>query len=92
MKNIAQSSPILDASGEIKVCLYHPENNKLSFGNIYKDSLEGIWKSKQRRNAIEYVRNMKYYNKCQLCCKLFEINRFIDSVKYPDRNLDVNFL
>lgn len=85
-------SPILDASGDFRVCMYHPGNDNFKFGNIYDNNLEYIWNSEKRKNVIKYVRNHNYYKNCQVCCKLFEINKFIDFVKYPDNNLDINFL
>lgn len=85
-------SPILDSNGDLKVCMYHPSDENFKFGNIYTNSVYEIWNSRQRQNVIKYVRNFDYYGKCQMCCKLFEINKFIDFVKNPDSNLDVNFL
>lgn len=85
-------SPILDSNGDVKVCMYHPNNKKFTFGNLYKNSLEDIWNSDNRKKVIEYVRNFKYEGNCQMCCKLTEINKFVDYLKYPDEKLDINFL
>jgi radical SAM protein with 4Fe4S-binding SPASM domain len=85
-------SPILDANGAVKVCLYHPGDENLTFGNLNDKPLEDIWKSEQRQKAISYVREMTYHNKCQMCCKLTEVNKFIDFIKYPDKKLDLNFI
>ncbi len=85
-------SPILDSNGDFKVCMYHPSDTNFTFGNINDDSLYSIWYSDQRQETIDYVRNFEYSGKCQMCCKLFEINKFIDHVKNPDPKLDINFL
>jgi len=84
--------PILDATGEIKVCTYHPMNKKLSFGNIYTSSFKEIWESEQRKEAIEYVRNLDYKSRCQMCCKLSEPNKLIDFLTHPEETKDINFL
>jgi hypothetical protein len=72
--------------------MYHPGDINFTFGNLYDNDLAEIWKSENRKKVIEYVRNFDYYGKCQVCCKLFEINKFLDYVKYPDEKLDINFL
>ena len=84
--------PILDATGEVKVCTYHPMNKKLSFGNIYKSSFKDIWKSDQRKEAIEYVRSLDYKSECQMCCKLAEPNKLLDFLTHPEECKDINFL
>jgi len=84
--------PILDATGEVKVCTYHPLDKNLSFGNIYESTLEQIWGSEQRREAIRYVRSLDYKNRCQMCCKLSEPNKMLDFLKHPEECTDLNFL
>jgi len=84
--------PILDATGEVKVCTYHPMNKHLSFGNIYDFSFKEIWHSEQRRKAIEYVRKLDYKNRCQMCCKLCEPNKLLDFFNHPEETQDINFL
>ena len=84
--------PILDATGEIKVCTYHPNDKRLSFGNIYNSSFKEIWKSDQRKKAIEFVRGLDYKNKCQMCCKLAEPNKLLDFLTHPEETPDINFL
>ena len=85
-------SPILNADGDIKVCMYHPNRKEFSFGNINRTSLMEIWKSDKRQETIEFVRNFDYKNNCQQCCKLYELNKFIDFIKSPSDKLDINFL
>ena len=84
--------PILTAYGEVKVCTYHPTDKKLAFGNIYESSFKDIWHSEQRREAINYVRDLNYKEKCQMCCKLSEPNKLIDFLKHPEEVRDINFL
>lgn len=84
--------PILDATGEIKICTYHPMDKRLSFGNIYKSSFKEIWQSDQRKEAIEFIRSFDYKSKCQMCCKLSEPNKLIDFLTHPEETKDINFL
>ena len=84
--------PILAATGEIKVCTYHPNDPKLTFGNIYNSSFKEIWGSQQRKSAIDYVRKLNYPKKCQMCCKLSEPNKLIDFLKHPEEMVDLDFL
>lgn len=85
-------SPILDSNGDLKVCMYHPGDDDFTFGNIYEKNFFDIWKSEKRKKVVDFLQNFDYINKCQVCCKLFEINKFIDFIKNPDDDLDINFL
>jgi len=84
--------PILNANGDVKVCMYHPNNENFTFGNIYENSLEEIWKSIKRKKSIDFVRKLNYFKYCQVCCKLCEINKFLDFIKNPKDEMDINFL
>lgn len=84
--------PIIDASGNVKVCTYHPDKKELSFGNVYESSFQEIWSSEKRKNAIDFVRKMNYKNECQVCCKCAELNKLIDFIKHPEESQDINFL
>ena len=87
--------PVLDANGNLVVCMYHPDDDRFVFGNIYEyeDNLfESIWKSDKRKHVIEFVRKFNYKKECQACCKLTEINKFIDFVKHPEWGRDIHFL
>jgi GTP 3',8-cyclase len=84
--------PILAATGEVKVCTYHPTDERLTFGNINDTTFRDIWHSDKRKKAIEFTRSMDYKNKCQMCCKLSEPNKLIDYLKHPEEIKDLNFL
>lgn len=85
-------SPILDAGGDIKICMYHPNRSEFSFGNINNSTFLEIWNGEQRKPAIEFVRNLDYSKNCQMCCKLCELNKFVDFIKNPNPGMDINFL
>jgi len=84
--------PILAATGEVKVCTYHPNDSSLTFGNINESSFNDIWKSEQRQEALKAVRALNYKEKCQMCCKLSEPNKLIDFLNHPEETKDINFL
>ena len=85
-------SPILNSNGDLMACMYHFGDERFVFGNIYKDNFSFIWKSDRRREVINFVRNLDYKNECQVCCKLYEINKLIHYIKNPDDKMDINFL
>jgi radical SAM protein with 4Fe4S-binding SPASM domain len=86
-------SPILDASGDINVCMYHPNDDRFNFGNINKNNLMDIWNGEKRQQVISFLRSkLDYCSECQVCCKLYELNKFIEFIKYPNPKLDINFL
>lgn len=84
--------PILNANGDVCVCMYKTTDPRFVFGNIYNDDFGTIWKSERRRQVIDFVRNFDYKNNCQICCKLTEINKFLHFIRYKERPRDVNFL
>jgi len=84
--------PILAATGEVKICTYHPMDKRLTFGNIYDSSFKEIWHSEQRKEAIKFIRSFDYKAKCQMCCKLSEPNKLLDFLTHPEECKDVNFL
>jgi radical SAM protein with 4Fe4S-binding SPASM domain len=84
--------PILAATGEVKICTYHPMDKRLTFGNIYDSSFKEIWNSEQRKEAIKFIRSFNYKARCQVCCKLSEPNKLLDFLKHPEECKDINFL
>ncbi|MCK5624959.1 radical SAM protein [Candidatus Pacearchaeota archaeon] len=84
--------PILNATGEVQVCMYHPKDDNFTFGNIYDQSFKEIWKSDKRKKAIKYTKNFDYVKGCQFCCKLTEPNKLLDFLSHPKEVSDANFL
>lgn len=80
---------VLNANGDLTACMYHLNNPKFVFGNIYRDSFNVIWKSDKRKKVIEHCDNLDF-DKCQICCKCHEINKLLDYID-NDRE-DVNFI
>ena len=86
-------APVLQANGDLDTCMYHPKEENFTFGNIYEEPFPVIWLSERRREIISWLRNgCNMEKRCQQCCKLHELNKFIDFVKHPHKQNDINFL
>jgi len=71
---------VLNAGGDLAVCMYQMTDRRFIFGNIYQDSLEGIWQSDRRKEAIRFCsRDLNHeVHECQVCCKGHEINKVLE--------------
>jgi MoaA/NifB/PqqE/SkfB family radical SAM enzyme len=85
-------NPVVQANGDVAVCMYHPKEPDYVFGNLYKHNFPRIWRSKTRKKVLEKVRCVNYREECQACCKLTELNKLTDFLNNPDPNSDINFL
>jgi MoaA/NifB/PqqE/SkfB family radical SAM enzyme len=85
-------NPILDADGSVSVCMYHPRDPRFCFGNIYEKRFKEIWASDKRKEVIQGLSEVDYSNECQVCCKLTELNKFIEYLDHPEKVVDRNFL
>lgn len=84
--------PILNANGDICTCMYHPNDDRFVFGNIYNNSFKEIWNSQKRKDVINFVRALNYQKECQADCKCTEINKFLDYVNHPNQAGDINHI
>ena len=48
---------VLNADGDLCVCMYHLGDKAFSFGNIYDNTLDEIWAGEKRRQAVEMCAN-----------------------------------
>jgi MoaA/NifB/PqqE/SkfB family radical SAM enzyme len=85
-------NPVVQANGDVAVCMYHPKDPKYVFGNLKTQSFRQIWKSQRRLEVIQALRQVDYKSECQICCKLTELNKFLDFIRNPDVDSDINFL
>lgn len=83
---------VLNADGDLAVCMYHLGDRSFSFGNIYEQSVAEIWHSARRREVIDMCLNKLDLATCQVCCKGHEINKLLHFVTHPDPTADINFL
>ena len=85
-------NPIVNANGDVCVCMYHPNDDRFVFGNLYKNTFQEIWSSLKRMQVKATLANLDYEKECQVCCKLTELNKFCEFIKHPEDMRDVNFL
>lgn len=85
-------NPIVQANGDVAVCMYHPKDPEFTFGNLYTKRFSKIWWSAKRQSVVENLKKCDYAARCQICCKLTELNKFVEFIKYPSKEMDINFL
>jgi MoaA/NifB/PqqE/SkfB family radical SAM enzyme len=83
---------VLNADGELCVCMYHLGDPAFSFGNIYENTFAEIWGGPRRRQVVEMCASRLDLSTCQVCCKGHEINKLMHFLETPDPGADVNFL
>jgi len=77
---------VLNADGDLAVCMYHLFDDKFVFGNVLREPLEAIWASPRRKAVRQFCEGALDHEKaeCQVCCKGHEINKvLIRGLKVP---------
>lgn len=82
-------SCVLNADGDLCVCMYHLGDKAFSFGNIYEQTASEIWNGPKRREVIGMCTSSLDLSSCQVCCKGHEINKLMSQFENLDTN--VNF-
>ena len=72
----------IDTLGGVHSCINFINNSDYCYGNIYDDTFENIWKSKQ-----EIRPNL---NQCRDICRADLINRYLWDLKNPSEH--INFI
>lgn len=81
---------VLDANGDLDVCMYHLGEDDFKMGNIYEKSLAEIWRSKKRREVKNNLCGNLDFSSCQSCCKLHNLNKFLHLT--TEQPSEVNFI
>jgi GTP 3',8-cyclase len=85
--------PVLDTDGSLRVCIAHPGDDRFAFGNIYDNDYAEIWQSQQRQDVLDRLRNeIDYATECSPCCKLWEVNRVLETLRQTQSLPDLHFL
>lgn len=82
---------VLNANGDLGVCMYRLDDDNFIFGNIYERSLEEIWNNEKRKTVIKYCNNNINFDQCQICCKGHELNKFLHFIQNPIKESDPEF-
>jgi len=77
--------------GEVYTCFSYQHESKTSLGNIYKSTLEEIWKSSTKKEAIKFINEKIDKNRCQPNCRHHQINNYLWDLKHPDIE-HINFI
>ena len=83
---------VLNANGDLCVCMYHLGDDAFTFGNIYENTLDEIWAGPKRREVINMCATNLDLSTCQVCCKGHEINKTMHLIENPDLGSGINFL
>lgn len=80
----------IDASGGVYGCCAYLGNKNLYYGNIYKNTFEEIWNSKEREDALNWAHTKLDLTKCQINCRMDKVNKYLWDLKHPIEH--VNFI
>ncbi|MDH4028597.1 MAG: hypothetical protein OEU95_07200, partial [Nitrospirota bacterium] len=81
----------LSSGGEFITCKEFIGDERFSAGNIYEKDMAAIFYGKDRRESIEYGREiMEVKNKCRLNCRMARINEFLEVIENEPEH--VNFI
>jgi cyclic pyranopterin phosphate synthase len=77
-------SSVVSSSGDVHPCYRYWGRKEYSYGNIFEQSFEEIWKS-DRRQEIEALTlsTVPVGGECQNCC-LCQLNAFLDGVRHTE--------
>ncbi len=80
----------LNAKGDIYSCIRILGRDELKYGNLYEQSFCDIWEGVHRKKVTDYLMNMNLDENCGKTCRMNEINKYLEKLKYPDGH--VNFI
>ena len=80
----------VDAKGNLWPCIVFMGKEELKYGNINESSFVEIWEGNHRKEIVKYFMNMNLEENCRELCRLDEMNRYLNKLKYPGEH--VNFI
>ncbi len=80
----------LNAMGDVYSCIRILGRDELKYGNLYKQSFCDIWEGNHRKEVVEYLMNMNLEENCGKACRMDEMNKYLQELKYPGGH--VNFI
>jgi len=82
---------VLNANGDLGVCMYRLDDPNFIFGNVNESSLRSIWNGEKRKAVIQHCNEDIDFSKCQVCCKGGELNKLLHFIRNPDPKSDPDF-
>lgn len=80
----------IDAKGNVWPCVAHIGTEEFCYGNIYQQTFEEIWEGEKRQEVVQRLNALDINKVCREACRLDEINKYLDELKYPGEH--VNFI
>lgn len=80
----------MDSRGEVFPCIVYMGNPDYIYGNINDKDFDEIWTSERAVKLREVFAGSFMKENCRKNCRLDEINKYLDAVKYPGGH--VNFI
>lgn len=80
----------IDARGNLWPCIAFLGKEELKYGNLYQNSFVEIWEGSHRKEVVDYFMHMDLEKNCRELCRLDEMNRYLEELKYPGEH--VNFI
>ena len=77
---------IIDAMGNIIPCAIFYNEPGYMYGNLHKNSFKEIWTGQRRLDIIQKIADRKFCTCGKYACRLDVLNRYLQRVKYPERN------
>jgi radical SAM protein with 4Fe4S-binding SPASM domain len=72
----SQLSPCVGADGNVYVCTNHRGWKQYSYGNIYEQSFDSIWKNvEKRKQVMDLIEKKECFSNCTKLCKPHESNK-----------------
>lgn len=80
----------MDAKGNLWPCIVFMGKEELKYGNMNESSFVEIWEGSHRKEIVDYFMYMDLEKNCRELCRLDEMNRYLNELKYPGEQ--VNFI
>ena len=85
----SQIQPCVGADGHVYVCTNHRGWKQYSYGCLYHDSFENIWKDlSKRREVMTKIEDVECFKNCTKLCKPHESNKMVWAIHQNYDKLD----
>lgn len=68
--------------GEVYTCFFYQQDRNTSLGSIVNQSFKDLWRSEEKKEAIDYINEKIDKNKCQANCRHHQINNYLWDLRH----------